>query len=305
MNLRHLKFFVVLAKTQHMAKAAELLNISQPSLSYAINSLEKELGVPLFEKDGRNIKLTNFGSIYLTYVQKSLSELDRGSEYISELLDINRGHINLGFTFSMGQEIVPRLVNEFLKDPDHQKITFSFKQGTTDELIQDLLNDKLDLVFASKPKAVQTEQINLHHLVNQEIMAAVPFENPLSKKESVTLKELIKYPLIAYSKQSGLRPTIDQILKNNNVQPNIRLESIEDHTIIGFVHWNFGVAIIPHLPQLADNQVKLLHLDTEKAWHELFAISKTNHFMPPSSTLFLDFVCKYCKMHYLQKNILI
>ena len=109
MNLRHLKFFVVLAKTQHMAKAAELLNISQPSLSYAINSLEKELGVPLFEKDGRNIKLTNFGSIYLTYVQKSLSELDRGSEYISELLDINRGHINLGFTFSMGQEILNKV----------------------------------------------------------------------------------------------------------------------------------------------------------------------------------------------------
>ena len=61
MNLRHLVFFQELAKTQHMAIAAEHLGISQPSLSYAINGLESELGVPLFEHEGRNIKLTRFG----------------------------------------------------------------------------------------------------------------------------------------------------------------------------------------------------------------------------------------------------
>lgn len=111
--------------------------------------------------------------------------------------------------------------------------------------------------------------------------------------------------MIAYSKQSGLKPTIDEMLARENIKPNIKLEAIEDHTIIGFVHWNFGVAIIPHLPQLAEDQVKLLHIDTEQNWHELFAITKTNHFMAPSMSLFLDFVCKYCKEHYLDKNILI
>lgn len=75
MNLKHLEFFITLAKTEHMAKAAELLGISQPSLSYAINNLEDELGAPLFEKDGRNIKLTNYGKIYLAYVQNSLNTL--------------------------------------------------------------------------------------------------------------------------------------------------------------------------------------------------------------------------------------
>lgn len=67
MNLRHLEFFVELAHTEHMAKAAENLGITQPSLSYAISSIEKELGVPLFEKDGRNIKLSKYGEIYLRY----------------------------------------------------------------------------------------------------------------------------------------------------------------------------------------------------------------------------------------------
>ena len=306
MNLRHLEFFVVLAQTQHMAKAAEELGISQPSLSYAINTLEVELGIPLFEKDGRNIKLTNYGKIYLRYVKNSLLELKKGSEYVNELMNVNKGHINLGFTFTMGQNLVPELIRNFLNDKRHQNVTFSFKQGTTDELVKDLLDDKLDLVFASDPtKLQQNNQLSINHIVNQEIMAAVPLHHPLSNREYVTFKQLLKYPLIAYSKQSGLRQTIVKMLNSESLKPKIKIEAIEDHTIIGFVHWDFGVAIIPHLPQIADNQVKLLHIDTKKNWHELFAITKNNHFMTPTVSLFFDFVCKYCKENYLDKNILI
>lgn len=306
MNLRHLQFFVKLAQTQHMAKAAESLGISQPSLSYAINSLEEELGVPLFEKDGRNIKLTNYGKVYLQYVEQSLNDLKQGSDYLKELLDVNSGHINLGFTFTMGQDLVPHLVREFLKKPQYKKITFSFKQDTTENLLQDLIDEKLDLVFCSAPNSSsQKNQINLYHLVNQEIMAAVPLDHPLSKKKCVTLKELTRYPLIAYSDQSGLKPTIKALLDRERIQPHIKLEAIEDHTIIGFVHWNFGVAIIPHLPQLANNQVKLLHLDTKKNWHELYVATKLNHFMTPSASIFQEFVENYCQKHYLKPNKLI
>lgn len=306
MNLRHLQFFVQLAKTEHMAKAAEILDISQPSLSYAINSLEEELGVPLFEKDGRNIKLTNYGQIFLQYVQKSLDELNQGAEYINELLDINRGHINLGFTFTMGQDLVPRLVREFQKNEDHQKISFSFLQGTTTELVEQLLDDKLDLVLASQPTLPkQKEQISLYHLVDQEIMAAVPLEYPFKSGETIALSELKDYPFILYSQKSGLKDDIDRLLKRAHVNPQVKLESIEDHTIIGFVHWNYGVALTPNLPQLDSNQVKLLHLSDKENWHKLYVITKNNHFMTPSITLFQEFVEDYCKKHYLDQNKLI
>lgn len=306
MNLRHLKFFVVLAQKQHMANAAESLGISQPSLSYAINNLEKELGVPLFEKDGRNIKLTNYGEIYLKYVTNSLSELERGSEYISELLDINRGHINIGFTFTMGQDLLPRLVHEFQNNLNTQNISFSFQQGTTDELVQNLRDDKLDLIFASYPEVNHNDhQFNIHHLVDQEIMGAVPLNHPLAQRKIITLNELAQYPFILYSKNSGLRPDIDNLFKSENIEPNIKLESTEDHTIIGFVHWGFGVAIIPHLPQLANNQVKLLHLKVKKNWHPLYTITKSNHFITPATTRFLDFAQNYCQKNYLDKNLFI
>lgn len=303
MNLRHLKFFVKLAETEHMAKAAEELDISQPSLSYAINSLEDELGVPLFEKDGRNIKLTNYGKIYLDYVKRSLAELKEGTKYIDELTDVNRGHINLGFTFTMGQDLIPRLVREFKNNPEMKNISFSFKQGTTSELVKDLINDDLDLIFASKPNDhLLHEQINPIHLIDQEIMAAVPFNHPLANQDSVTLAQLSHYPFVLYSKKSGLRSDIDHLFDKYRIKPKIKLESIEDHTIIGFVHWGYGVAIIPHLPQLAPNQVKLLHLEADKNWHSLYAITKNNHFLTPSASRFLDFSRNYCKKNYLDQH---
>ena len=76
MNLYHLRYFVTLAHLEHYTKAAENLSITQPSLSHAISLLENELGVALFEKEGRNIVLTKYGKIFLKDVEKSLEILD-------------------------------------------------------------------------------------------------------------------------------------------------------------------------------------------------------------------------------------
>lgn len=303
MNLRHLQFFVKLAQTQHMAKAAEALGISQPSLSYAIASLEKELGVPLFEKDGRNIKLTNYGKVYLQYVEQSLNDLKQGSEYISELLDINTGHINLGFTFTMGQDLVPQLVHEFKKDDKQKNITFSYKQDTTTHLINLLLSDKLDLVFASKPQKEDIiNQVNYYHLVDQEMKVAVPLNHPLANKASVSLSELKPYSFILYSDKSGLRPRLNRILNKANFTPKVKLEAVEDHTIIGFVHWGFGIAIVPNLPQLDNQYVKLLHFNEKLATHPIYAITKANHFLTPSLSKFQEFAQNYCKRNYIDQG---
>lgn len=306
MNIRHLQFFIVLAKTEHMAKAAEELGISQPSLSYAISNLEEEIGAPLFEKEGRNIKLTTYGQAYLKYAESSLNTLNRGNEYISELLDVNRGHINLGFTFTMGQDLVPRLVHEFKNKNPQEKVTFDFKQDTTNHLISDLLNNKLDLVIASKPEQSSlSEKLNTYHLVDQEMVAAVPPTNPLAKQKEVSVADLAQYPFIMYSKKSGLRPRLDAIFKNAKVVPKIKLEAVEDHTIIGFVHWNYGVAIVPNLPQLNPNEVKLLHLKDNIGVHPIYIITKSNHFLAPSATQFLEFSQTYCRINFLNKNKLI
>lgn len=85
MNLNHLHYFRVLAKTEHYTQAANQLDITQPSLSHAIAALEKDLGCYLFEKQGRNIKLTKYGRIFYEYIDKGLQEVDLGERRLREL----------------------------------------------------------------------------------------------------------------------------------------------------------------------------------------------------------------------------
>ncbi|WP_027825277.1 LysR family transcriptional regulator [Lactobacillus psittaci] len=299
MNLRHLEFFVELAKTEHMPKAAENLGISQPSLSYAINNLEDELGIPLFEKDGRNIKLTNYGRVYLHYVEEALATLRQGDEYINELQDVTQGHIHLGFTYTMGQDLVPEIVANFLKQDKFSEIEFSYSQDITDKLIEDLLLEKLDLVFASKATTPKlASQVNQFKLADQELLAAVPNDHPLAQKDSVNLAELAQYPMVLYQRNSGLGIYLNELFERAGIEPNVALEVQEDHSVLGFVHYNFGVAIVPHMSQLDTKIVKLIKIDDEAVVHPIYAITKANHFLPPAVMNFEEFAHNYAKKHF-------
>lgn len=112
MNLFYLRYFVTLAKVQHYTKAAEQLCIAQPSLSHAITQLEKELGVPLFEKNGRRTVLTRFGEEFLVCAEKTLATLDEGMTSIQRSAR-GEGLIRLGFIRPLGVEFIPALHRNF------------------------------------------------------------------------------------------------------------------------------------------------------------------------------------------------
>ena len=115
MNLFYLRYFVTLAQVQHYTKAAEQLCIAQPSLSHAITQLEKELGVPLFEKNGRRTVLTRFGKEFLVCAEKTLATLDEGRTSIQRSAR-GEGLIRLGFIRPLGVEFIPTVAADFLKN---------------------------------------------------------------------------------------------------------------------------------------------------------------------------------------------
>ncbi|MFD1671772.1 LysR family transcriptional regulator [Agrilactobacillus yilanensis] len=302
MNMRHLLFFKELARTQHMSKAAENLGISQPTLSYAIDKLEEELGVPLFEKDGRNIRLTNLGKIYLQFITRGLAEIDRGKETLEQSLDSGTGRVKLGFTYTMGQRLIPELITQFKQRQADQKINFEFVQNNTRTLLKQLLNNEHDLVVSSYLSQINdqetTSSLEFIPLVKQEIVLAVPPNHPLADRNTVSIQELAKYPLVYFSKSSGLRPLIDGIFKHAHVKPNIICEIEEDHTIVGFVQYNYGIALIPNLPQLDKKLVHLIHLQGNPTYHQIYLVYQNNRFMVPAVTRFRSFMESYCKENF-------
>lgn len=306
MNLRHLIFFRELAHTQHMAQAAENLGISQPSLSYAIKKLEAELNVPLFEPDGRNIKLTPLGKTYLKYINESLNSLNNGNQLIKQLINPDEGHVSLGFTYTLGQRLVPELLSNFKKDHNNQKIAFTLGQNNSSALLTDLNDEQYDIVFSSHVDQIGDQDadsiFDYQPLVTQEIVLAVPANHPLAIKKHIVLKDLTEYPMIIFSQSSGLRPLIDQILKQAPGKPQITYQVEEDHTIAGFVEYGLGIALIPNLSQLDSEKLVLRHVEDNPLKHQLYMAVKKDHFLTPSVQRFKKFVLSYCEQNFSGKN---
>ena len=150
MTLQELRYFCVTAEVLHYTRAANLLYISQPSLSYALNKLEKELGVPLFEKQGKKVSLTKYGKEFLPYAKRALNELSSGIEHLQEIQRPTAGIISLGYIYSVSFALLPSFVNRFYAYQGSDQTAFRFHQGTAGELIEQLLGGSLDLLIAGR-----------------------------------------------------------------------------------------------------------------------------------------------------------
>ena len=126
MNLNQLKYFSVLAKVQHYTKAANILSISQPSLSNSISSLEEELGTELFEKKGRNIFLTKYGRVFLKYVDSALDTLKLGEKEIYKITGSSKGLVDLAYTNDIDSTFLPNIIEKFYNSSNEKsQISFS------------------------------------------------------------------------------------------------------------------------------------------------------------------------------------
>lgn len=248
MNLNQLEYFRTLAHEEHYTRAAQMLSITQPSLSHAIAQLEQELGTRLFEKKGRNIVLTRYGKIFLPYVEDALKILDDGVQRTRELNGSKEGMINLAYIYTMGSDFAPRMVRKFIDTFPDYKIDFHFTVGTTGEILDGLKSDQYDIVFSSFQDG--EPDIDFKKIGRQKLVVAVPQDHPLAIKDSVDLRDTIEYPQIYFSKGSGLRPVVDSMFEKINQFPNVAFEMEEDSSMAGLVAQGFGIAVMPDIPIL-------------------------------------------------------
>lgn len=287
MNLHHLRYFVELAHTGHYTRASEVLCISQPSLSHAIRQLEEELGVPLFEKNGRNTTLTCFGVQFLECVENILKTLDTEVETLKRSAK-GAGTIRLGFLRILGVHWLPGLAEEFLRSQKTDNIHFTFHSGATEDLLQGLRARHYDLVFCSHPK--DDSDLLCIPVVRQKLVLIVPEKHPLSEFDSVSLEQTLQYPYIYFAKSSGLRYDIDDLFQKIGRRPKIMFETEEDQVIAGLTSRNFGIAIVPEMEILEELNIKKIQILHPSAERSIYMISNSHVFIPPAVLNFQKFV---------------
>lgn len=287
MNLDHLRYFVRLAQVGHYTRASEQLNISQPSLSHAVRQLEEELGVPLFERQGRNTQLTQFGAEFLDCAARTLATLDEG---VTSLRRKARGEglIRLGFLRVLGTEYVPRLAARFLAAHPDRQIQFTFHSGRTQELLEGLADRRYDLVFCSRP----APELGLTAVPvrAQELVLIVPTGHPLAGRSGVSLAEAAPYPMVCFSRDSGLRAVVDELFAALGVCPQVAWETEEDQVVAGLVAQGFGIAVVPEMDVLRQLDLVALPITAPPYRRDFFLVHDDRLFLSPAAREFRQFV---------------
>ncbi|MCV3200725.1 MULTISPECIES: LysR family transcriptional regulator [Bacillus amyloliquefaciens group] len=251
MEWEQLEYFQTLARIQHVTKAAEKLSITQPALSRSIVRLENHLGVPLFDRQGRSIKLNKYGEIFLKRVESMIQEYTEGKEEIQSLLKPDQGEVSLGFLHTLGTTIVPNLIGTF-KD-HYPKVQFQLNQSHSNLLLDKLKSGELDLcLLASFPAE---SNIMWKPLWKEELFLFLPKNHVLAARGDITLNEIANEPFVLMKEGFALRVTLDHIFEQVHITPNIVFEGEEATTIAGFVAAGLGVSILPDFKGLDQTNI--------------------------------------------------
>lgn len=289
MNLQHLKYFDVLANEQHYTRSSKILNVTQPSLSNAISSLESELGITLFEKKGRNVVLTKPGMIFHDYVKKTLQTLDTGIETV-EKISRGSGFISFAFLPVLGTTYVPNLTRLFLAANQNQQIQFDFhtSDGVSKRIVEGVRNMKYDIGICSYiPNELSIEFLPV---ASQELVVIAPLDHPLAKFDEIYLEQTQPFEQIVFSKNSGLRDIVDELFQKNNSTYKIGYEVTVDQVIAGLVSQGFGIAVVPNMYILKHLPLKTIHLKNITRSRSFYLVTNKEAYLTPAVINFKEFV---------------
>ena len=303
MNLNWLYYFQTIAELEHYTKAAEKLHVSQSNLSHAIQELESEVGAELFERKGRNVRLSKYGELFLPYVKRTLNSLETGVSTLKEYIDPNVGTITLSGFQSLAQFSTDLMVR-YQSETNRLDVQFQYTQEIWFLLREKLKSGESDLVLSTKIEEDWAEGkfIGIHRLV-----LLTPKDHPLIRPEGITLRELDKVNFISFDSTGQIREQLDSTFRAMRIAPNIVAETANDQIIYGFVAAGRGVAVVPYPLTGAPYNTAIVPIRDKLAERKIYIQWNKKRYMSPAAKYFRDYVVRsgevfdqYWAQHNLQ-----
>lgn len=244
MELRHLRYFVVLAEELHFGRAAEKLHISQPPLSMQIRALEEELGVTLFNRTQRHVSLTQAGQVLLQEARQVLARMEQAVLVTRRAGRGEIGQLAVGFISVADYNVLPVVLREFRRR--YPLVNLTLREATTDAQVADLIAGRLDVGFLLPP--VAEPALESVPVLREPLIAALPEKHPLARGTGrLALERLRDAPFILFPRPyaPGLYDDIVSCCKAAGFSPRVEQEAIQMQTIVSLVSAELGVALIP------------------------------------------------------------
>ncbi|KMM56870.1 LysR family transcriptional regulator [Bacillus glycinifermentans] len=243
MELRHLRYFMVVAEELHFGKAALRLKMTQPPLSQQIKQLESEIGVTLLKRSKRAVKLTAAGDVFLKQIKEGLSQIDQAVDMAQRTARGELGRLVIGFVGSATYEIMPPIIREYRKQ--FPSVNIELRELSTPNQIEALLNGHIDIGVLHPP--LGNDELKSYTVKKSHCVLALPKYHPLTKKSRIYLRDLEDESLIAIDKSAWPSLYTDFIFSCEQAGfiPNIAQEATEYQMVIGLVSAGMGIAVVP------------------------------------------------------------
>jgi DNA-binding transcriptional LysR family regulator len=287
-SLRQLRVFEAAATLHSFSRAAEALHLTQPGVSMHIKELEGHAGLPLFERIGKKLYITEAGQELLTHARELLRSLKDAEDVLDGLKGLRRGRINLAVV-STAKYFIPRLLARFGKN--YPQLEIRLAVNNRNSVIEQLIANEVDLaVMGRSPQSLDT--IAEPFAQNPHVIIAAP-DHPLAGRRRVTVEAVAKETFIVREPGSGTRLAMQQFFDERQVPCRVGLEMASNETIKQAVMAGMGVSFLSrHTLDLELQTGRLVVLDVRgtpviRHWHVAHLANKR---LSPTAAAFRDYV---------------
>nr|WP_214652175.1 LysR substrate-binding domain-containing protein [Novosphingobium jiangmenense] len=240
--MRQLRYFNALAETLNFHRAAERLHISQPPLTVAIRKLEEDLGVALFERDPRGVRLTTAGLAAIAPAREALAAAEKVREAVRQGAAGLRGRLSVGFIGSAIGDLLPRIVPPFRKA--YPEVELALEELNSVEIVRAIAARRLDIGLVRLP-VMDSAPVAIDVIEEDELVAVLPASDVLARRKTLDLGALADRAFIIYSPVSVLHATIRLACHRAGFAPRVAQEAVQVQTILSLVEAGLGVALVP------------------------------------------------------------
>ncbi|WP_202081294.1 LysR family transcriptional regulator [Caldalkalibacillus salinus] len=287
MDLLQLKYFQKVAQLKHITQAAQELHITQPALSQTIAKLEKDLGVPLFNREERRIQLNRYGEAFLAKVNIALNALEEGRREIDDMAGLNQGKIALDTTFIPH---FPNVINQFTEQ--YPNVSFDISHAPSQEIKEALLvKGEIDFCITCHP--IEYKGFQNVPIQKEKIVLAVPRTHPFAETSHIELGAASSEPFIGFRKGRQFRQMTDDLCLEAGFEANIVCETDEPQIINDLVASRLGIALLPQ--SLLDDNELTTHVHIKKpAAERIYYLSwKEGRYISRAAQTFRDFLIEH------------
>lgn len=215
MELRHVRYFDALAETLNFTRAAERLHVTQSTLSHQIKQLEEELGIALFDRSAKRVRLTEAGAILRGYMTPALEQIDRGVQALHGDAETLTGSIRLGTIPTFNTRMVPLCVASFLSH--YPGIQVNVEELPAGMIVKRLASGHLDLAVSYPPASAS--ELWFESLYSEELRLVVGAKHPLASRRRVRMAELHHVRMVLLPAQTQTRQLLDDCFEAAGVEP--------------------------------------------------------------------------------------